>query len=146
MTQPPSDAAPRSLAVTIAHWFWPVLLLLGSTAIVIVWVALALRTNHQNGWMAIPAALNAVLVLRLFGVRRGPFRTSIAVLSTLVIIVAANWLIAASQIGGQLGLYPWQAATKLGPSFVWTLSKLANSGFDVVCLVLAPWTALLATR
>ncbi len=61
-------------------------------------------------------------------------------------IVAVQWLVAAGHIGAQMGLAPWEAAPKMGAFFVWTLSQLANTWLDLLCLGLAPLLALWAAR
>ncbi len=112
-----------------------VLLLLGSLGFAALWVLLALYTDRQLGWMALPAAADAALLLRLGGMRRGWPRAACAVAATAITVVLANWGIAGGQIGGAMGLLPWESLQKLGLDYAWTLARLANGGIELA------WTA-----
>lgn len=126
-----------------AHWLWPLLLLLGCVTATIAWMLVALATGHQSGWMALFSAAEIVWMLRLGTLQAGRLRIVVALLATTAVVIAANWGIAAAQIGGSFGLDPLASAVRLGTSFAWTLSILANTGFDLFCtaaaLVLAAW-------
>ncbi|MGE8225275.1 MAG: hypothetical protein ACN6RK_05770 [Stenotrophomonas sp.] len=119
------------------HWLWPVLLLLGSLTLTLAWMLAALATGTQAGWMAILAALEAAWMLRLGTFRAGPARIAVAVLATLCIAVAANWLIAAAYVGSPMGLTPWESALRMGPHFAWTLLSLANGLGELIWLGIA---------
>jgi len=133
--------APRNSA-----WLWLFMLVLGSATLVVAWASLALATGRQHGWMALLAALEAAWMLRLGGMAPGWPRRLLALAATVAMIVAVQWIVAAGHIGGQMGLMPWQAVPKMGAFHVWTLSRLANTTFDLACLVLAPLLALRAAR
>lgn len=128
------------------HWLWPPLLLLGSTTATVAWVTLALGTGRQHGWVALAAALQAAWLLRLGGMPRGWPRRLLAAATTLAVSAAAQWLIASGHIGGQMGLPVWLAAPKMGAYYVCTLSLLANTRLDLLCLALAPLLALRVAR
>ena len=119
------------------HWLWPVLLLLGSITLTIAWLLVALSTGTQAGWMAILAALEAAWMLRLGTFRAGPARVAVTLLATVLIAVAANWLIAAAYVGGPMGLPPWESALRMGPHFAWTLLSLANGLGELIWLCIA---------
>jgi hypothetical protein len=119
------------------HWLWPVLLLLGSLTLTLAWMLAALATGTQAGWMAILAALEASWMLRLGTFRAGPARIAVAVLATLLIAMAANWLIAAAYVGSPMGLTPWESALRMGPHFAWTLLSLANGLGELIWLGIA---------
>ncbi|KQR11585.1 MULTISPECIES: hypothetical protein [Xanthomonas] len=137
---PPTSASARS-----AHWLWPPLLLLGSVTALIAWLLIALALGNQAGWMAVLVALEVVWMLRLGTLRAGRLRIGVAVATTALIIVGANWGIASAQLGGSLGLDPWTSAQKMGPRLAWTLLQLANNAFDLLCyfaaVVVAWWAA-----
>lgn len=135
---PPARASSR--------WLAPALLLFGCACCVAAWVLLAMSTQRQCGWMALLAGIDAALMLRLGGMRAGLPRTVAAVLATCAVIVAANWGIAAAQLGAAMGLLPWQSALRLGADHVWTLSTLANTDADLAWMALAPAAAALASR
>ena len=96
--------------------------------------------------MALLAALEAAWMLRLGGMPAGWPRSLLAVLATVAMIVAVQWLVASAHIGAQMGLAPWQAAPKMGANYVWTLTQLANTWRDLAWLALAPLLALWAAR
>src|SRR3546814_3721523 len=70
----PPDFLPRTSLPAFA------LLLLGCLGIAAAWVLLALAIDSQAGWMAVVAALDAVLMLRLGRMRPGWPRPASAVL------------------------------------------------------------------
>lgn len=128
------------------RWLSCVIVLVGCGGAAAVWALLALALNRQCGWMALVAAVDAVFLLRLTRVPAGAGRMAIAVASTAVSVVLANWWIAAAQIGGPLGLLPWDSIPKLGLHHAWTLVSLANGGLDLVFYALALCMAALAGR
>ena len=126
------------------HWLWPILLLLGSITLTIAWLLVALSTGTQAGWMAVLAALEAAWMLRLGAFRPGPARAAVTILTTVLIALAANWLIAAAYVGGPMGLTPWESALRMGPHFAWTLLSLANGLGELIWLsigLLVAWRA-----
>src|SRR3546814_18647488 len=76
--------------------------------------------------MAVVAALDAVLMLRLGRMRPGWPRAASAVLGTALVIVLANWAIVSGQMGKQMGLLPWESMFYLGHDFIWHLTLLAH--------------------
>lgn len=83
------------------------------------------------------AVLEAAWMLRLGTFRAGPARIAVAVLATLLIAMAANWLIAAAYVGSPMGLTPWESALRMGPHFAWTLLSLANGLGELIWLGIA---------
>ncbi|MCC8624992.1 hypothetical protein [Xanthomonas vesicatoria] len=138
---PPTSASART-----AHWLWPPLLLLGSVTALIAWLLIALALGNQAGWMAVLVALEVAWMLRLGTMRAGRLRIGVAVATTALVIVGANWGIASAQLGGSLGLDPWTSAQKMGPRLAWTLLQLANNAFDLLCYVAAVVVAWWAAR
>lgn len=137
----PAHAVSRS-----SRWLAPSLLLLGGLSFIFIWVLLALYLNGQAGWMALLGAIDVVLMLRFGGMPRGLGRSVLATAATAVMIVLANWGIAAAQIGFAMGLTPWESAFKLGFAYAWTLSQLANSPFDLICMAVAVTAAAWLSR
>ncbi|APO96636.1 hypothetical protein [Xanthomonas vesicatoria] len=138
---PPTSASART-----AHWLWPPLLLLGSVTALIAWLLIALALGNQAGWMAVLVALEVAWMLRLGTMRAGRLRIGVAVATTALVIVGANWGIASAQLGGSLGLDPWTSAQKMGPRLAWTLLQLANNAFDLLCYAAAVIVAWWAAR
>jgi len=126
-----------------ATWFSWLLLLLGAFGFTAVWVLASLYTGRQLGWMAVLGALDIAWVLRLGGWQRGLGRMIAGVAATAGIVVASNWFITATQLGGMLGLDPWDSAMRLGWHHAWILITLANHAMDAVWiavgLIVAAW-------
>ena len=125
------SAEPTMPASTYNARFAYVLLALGTAGSAAVWVLLALALDRQCSWMAVFAALDAALLLRLGGYRPGWPRALLAVVATIVTIVLANWGIAAGQMGSGMGMLPWESALKLGAAHAMTLTQLANQSVDL---------------
>ena len=117
------------------HWLWPPLLLLGSVTLVVAWLLVALATGSQAGWMAVAAAAEAAWMLRLGSLPSSKARIALAMLATVLIALAANWGIAATHIGGSMGLAPWESALRMGPHLAWTLIGLANGTAEILWLL-----------
>ena len=128
------------------RWLVPVMLVLAGGCLVLIWVSLALNLQRQAGWMALAAALDVVLVLRLCGVPAGTRRALLGGLATAAISALALWTIAATQMGYAFGLNPWDSALRLGAHHAWTLISLTTTPFDVLALVAAPLLAAWWTR
>jgi hypothetical protein len=122
------------------------LLLLGSVGIAAAWVLFALASDRQLGWMAVAAAFDATLMLRLGRMRPGWSRAACAVLGTALAIMLANWGIVASQVGKSMALLPWESMFRLGPDFIWTLTLLANDRVDFAWGAAALVVAAVASR
>lgn len=133
----PTPQAKSGIGLSLA------LLLVGSVGFAAVWVLLSLYLDRQLGWMALLGAIDAALMLRLGGMRRGWTRAVCALAATALIVVLANWGIAGGQIGIPMGLLPWESLLKLGLGYAWTLTQLANGGAEMAwaaaALLLAAW-------
>lgn len=122
------------------------LLLLGCCGIAAAWVVLAVASDRQASWMAVVAAVDAVLMLRLGRMPAGWHRSLCAVLGTGLVVVLANWGIAATHVGHMVGLLPWDALLRMGPHFTWTLTTLANGPGDLAWWGAALVLAAIASR
>jgi len=129
-----------------ATWFSWLLLLLGAFGFAAVWVLASLYTGRQLGWMAVLGALDIAWMLRLGAWRPGLARMLAGVGATAAIVVASNWFITATQLGGMLGLDPWDSAMRLGWHHAWTLIGLANSTLDAVWIGVGLIVAALLSR
>lgn len=132
------------------RWYALPLLALGAIGFAAAWMLLALALNRQCAWLAPLAAMDMVLLLRLADWPKGMSRAAWAALATGVVVVAANVLIAAGQIGQSFGMRPWESALKIGPAYVWLLLGLAVTRIDLVLygigLLLALWAGLSGRR
>lgn len=127
-------------------WLALALIMLGTAGFAAAWILLAASRDSQLSWMAVLAALDAAMLLRLGRMRGGMPRALLAVLATAVAIVLANWGIAAAQIGRMLGLLPWESAMRLGLDYAWNLVVLANGPVDLAWFAVALVAAALASR
>lgn len=119
---PPNRSRPtRALALALA----------GSIGIAAAWILVVQLIDRQSSWMAVVAAVDAALLLRMAGYRPGAARAAWAVLATALAIALANWGIAADQVGRMLGLAPWDSMVRLGPEHGWLLLRMANDAVDM---------------
>lgn len=130
----------------IPRWLLPVMLVVASACVLVIWVSLALYLQRQTGWMALLVALDVVLVLRLGGMAAGTRRAVLAAAVTVAISAMALWTVPATQLGFALGLSPWESALRLGAHHGWTLISLSTTPLDAVALALAPVLAAWWTR
>jgi glucan phosphoethanolaminetransferase (alkaline phosphatase superfamily) len=134
--------------ISATAWLLPaVALLAGVLGVDAVWVAIAVASNRPCSWLAMLAALDVALLLRLTGVPPGFGRQLLAVLATALAVALAQWLIVATQLGIALGLQPVPSALRLGPSLAIQLMKLSLDRLDLVWLLASlPLAILLAAR
>jgi len=112
-----------------------------------VWVGLAVASNRPCSWMALLAAVDVALLLRLTGVAPGTARITVAVLATALAVALAQWLIVATQMGVVLGLQPLDSAARLGPVLARQLLSLSLDRGDLAWMLASlPLAALLSAR
>lgn len=131
---------------SIARWLWVSLaLIVGILGMSAVWVAVAVISNRPSGWLALLAAVDMALLLRLTRAPRGLFRILAGVLATALTVVLSQWLVVATHLGALFGLEPLASAQRLGPVLAWELSKLnlqrADWAFILLSLLFAAWLA-----
>ena len=120
--------------------------LVGSAGIAAAWVAVALTTSSQAGWMTVIAALDAAWLLRLGRAPGGWPRMAIGVGATALAVAMAQWGIVSAHLSGMLGLGFGDTIGKLGPSLAWTLTTLANRPSDWAWIVFGLLVAAFASR
>ena len=118
----------------------------GLLGVVTVWVTLALLTDLACGWMALVAALDFAVLLRLVRTPAGTARTSLAILATMLACLASAWLIVAGQFGAMLGLDPVTSALRLGPVLAWEYTRLGFTAWDWACVAFSPLLAAALLR
>lgn len=137
-------------AVRRARWLAPALVLLltllATLGCAAAWILVALAAGRQSSWMAVVAAIDAAVLLRVARAPAGLSRAVTGVAATLATIVLANWGIAAGEVGRSVGMLPWDAAVRLGPDYAWTLALLANAGADRLWLAAAVVIAAIGSR
>lgn len=117
---------------------------LGMTA---AWVAVAVLSERPCSWLALVAAVDMALLLRLTNAPDGTLRVVVAVVATAMAVVLSQWLIVATHLGFILGLEPVASALRLGPALAWQLSRLSLNTVDWVLLTSSlPLAAILSDR
>ncbi|MFZ5655705.1 MAG: hypothetical protein ACOY37_01360 [Pseudomonadota bacterium] len=115
-------------------WTLVPLAVVGFTAL---WLLAAFYSGRQCSWMAIVGAVDILWVLGLARPAPPARQSLTATLATALMILATNWILAATYSGTQVGLSPWEASLRLGLEHALTLAALANDWRDAVWLALA---------
>jgi hypothetical protein len=117
---------------------------LGMTA---AWVAVAVLSERPCSWLALVAAVDMALLLRLTNAPGGALRVVAAVIATALAVALSQWLIVATHLGFVLGLEPVASSLRLGPALAWQMTKLSMSAVDWVLLASSlPLAAILSDR
>ena len=114
-----------SAAATVFSLFASLAAIAGVAAI---WTGISLVTRSNAGWMAVVAALDAALLLRLAGYRPGSDRALFALIVMLATTALAAFLIATTAIGLPMGLRPDHAVGRMSLELAWLFVQ-ANSGW-----------------
>jgi hypothetical protein len=102
-----------------------------------IWAGIAAITMGQTAWMAIVAALDAALLMRLAGWPGGRSRAALALGITALTIVFANALVATALIGRAMGMRPYDALPAMSVELA-ALHARSNTGWvELVCYVVA---------
>ena len=106
-------------------------------AMTALWSAINLHNGRLNGWMALPTALDAVLLLHLAGSRRGLVSQLLASLATIVTAGIAVWITAGTRIGRVMGMSPADSLVRMDPMLAFEIAREAGSAWDWLSLLLA---------
>lgn len=133
--------------ISWAGWPLPLLALLcGVLGMSAVWVAAATLSGRSCSWLALVAAVDMALLLRLTRSGTGALPTLSAVVATALTVALSRWLIAATQLGFALGLEPIASSIRLGPALAWQLTQLSLSRLDWIWLLSSlPLAAILSS-
>lgn len=115
--------------------------LIGVLGLAAGWTGAALLTREQCGWIALIAALDAAVMLRLANFPSGRLRAALALGMTLIAIALANYFIVAARLGARMGFEPAESVRMLSLDMAWLLAGYANSAWDLAFVGIA---ALLA--
>lgn len=128
-----------------ARWLLPALaLLVGIAGMTVAWVAASVLSGRACSALALVAAIDMAVLLRLTHAPPGPLRSTLAVLATLATMITTHWMIAATQIGAVMGLPPFASALRLGPALALQLVQLSLDRYDWILLAAAlPLAAIL---
>jgi len=121
-------------------------LLLGSLGVAAAWILVAMALDTQGSWMALVAALDAALIVRLVRLRPGLARAVLGLLSTALAVAVANWGLVAAWLGAYMGLLPWESMLRLGNGLAWLMVRQANGPADLAWIAAALVAAALASR
>ena len=89
-----------------------------------IWMTVSVWLDQPCLWMAVLSAIEIGLLLRFTGITPGWPRFMGVIIGTLLISVAAQWLIAANAFGLVMGLLPLESAQMVGPVLVWEFTRL----------------------
>lgn len=101
-----------------------------------IWAGASVMLQSNAPWMALIAALDAALLLRLAGVEPGRLRAGSALAIVLGTSAVAAFFIASVRIGLSLGLRPAEALWRMSGELSW-LYVSANAGWSEVLWLLA---------
>lgn len=136
MSETAPSPPPRS--VHLHAWLLPAAALAaGVLGVAALWLAAGLGLAAMCGWMALVAAADMALMLRLSAMAPGRARAWVSLAGTAVAIAVSGWLLAAAQIGVLLGLAPWESAHRIGPGLVWDLLRYGSGPWDWAFVLLA---------
>lgn len=132
---------------SIIAWLLPTLaLLVGILGVSAVWVAAATLSGRSCSWLALLAAIDMALLLKLTNAPPGRLRMIAAITATAAAVGLSQWLIVATQMGLSLGMPPLASALRLGPVLAWQLSKLSLNSQDWILLVASLTLAAILTQ
>jgi len=96
-----------------------------------VWMGVSVMLRGPCSWMAVVAALDAALLLRLASFPPGRERAAIAVAITAATVIFAGFLFATAHVGLLMGMRPSESVWKMSPGLA-LLYVQANTGlFDL---------------
>lgn len=101
------------------------------------WSGAGLFSGKPCGWMALIAALDAALVLRLAGLPPGTERGHIALLATALAIPTGVFVVAATCIGIGFGALPHEAIWRIDPQLAITWWRLNGNAWDTVAILIS---------
>ena len=124
---------PREL---VARWWLPAAALLaGIAGMSAAWVAAGALAQRPLSWLGLVAAVDVALMLRLTHAPAGRGRVAVAIAATALIVVLAQWLLAAARMGVLMGMEPLASALRLGPALAWQVVSLSLDRVDWVWLL-----------
>lgn len=118
-------------------WLPWMLVPLAVVGFVALWLLAAFHSGRQCSWMAIVGAVDVLWVLGYLRAASPVRRAVVATFATASMILATNWILAATYSGTQVGLSPWEASIRLGAGHALTLAGIANDWRDGVWLLVA---------
>lgn len=136
MSEKPATARPLALAACVVAVF----------GVAAVWAGASALLRLPTPWMAIVAALDAVLLLRLASWPRGASRTLLAVAVTLATILVAQHFVATANIGVAMGLRPFEALPLMSMELAMLYARSNLGVADLACYAAAMAAAWWGSR
>ncbi len=102
-----------------------------------IWAGVSLALRGPCGWMALVAAIDAALLLRLAGLPGGRHRAGVAVAATALSILAGIFVVGSVNIGVGFATLPHQALWLTGPQLAWTWWQFNTGLWELLLAVLA---------
>lgn len=125
---------------------YPIALLTAALAIAglaALWSGLGLSLRSACAWMALIAALDAAVLMRLAGLPAGRARCLIVLSTTLLALPVSIYCVGATQVGALFGVRPHEALWMTGPDLALTWWRLNTAHYDLafplLSLPLAWW-------
>ncbi|MCK7594353.1 hypothetical protein [Pseudomarimonas salicorniae] len=106
-------------ALSTRGWLLLLIVTLAITAgLSAVWAGVAALSGSNASWMAVVAALDSALLLRLAGHPPGRRRAALGVVITAATIACSAIMVAAAKIGMVVGMKPMAALSRISPEMV----------------------------
>ncbi len=126
--------------VSVIRWF---LFVIMAVAFAAAWTVAFSFTRRTLPWLALLAAVDAVVALRVLGLPRGGRGAIAAAVFVAIAVALSSLAIAAISIGGPAGFDLAESLSRLSPGLAWELVRLANGLPQllvyVVAMELAAW-------
>jgi hypothetical protein len=110
--------------------------LVATVGVAAIWAGASAITRGQCAWMAVVAALDAVVLLRLASWPPGRARASMAIATTLSTVAVANYFVAATLIGLPMGMRPFESVPRMSMELAMMYASSNNGWIEL------GWTAL----
>ena len=138
MSDKPAPAASKPLALLACA-----VAVLGVAA---MWAGVGVLLHASVPWMAILAALDAVLLLRLADWPRSNARAALATGVTLATIALAQYFVATAQIGVVMGLRPFESLPLMSGELAWLYAQHNHGAVEWACYAIAVVLAWVLSR
>ncbi|PNS07539.1 hypothetical protein [Solilutibacter silvestris] len=119
---------------SILRWF---LFVLMAVAFAAAWTVAFSFTRRAMPWLALLAAVDAVVAARLLGIPRGTRGAVGGGLFVLIAVALSSVAIAAVSVGGPTGFGLVESLSRLGPTLAWELVQLATGLPQLLLYVIA---------
>lgn len=101
------------------------------------WTVAFSFTQRTMPWLALLAAVDSIIALRLLGMPRGARGAIACGLFVTIAVALASLAIAAISVGGPAGFGLVESLSRLSPALAWELVRLANGLPQLLIYVIA---------